>query len=131
MKKKPTYYLIAIFVLTLVTAELLSTRKVQGAVLIVTNTNNSGAGSLRQAIIDEHRRHVNMVVCEEDYRKLKRCIEHLPLGMQERLASSIVLQSGHEFRRALAATRLVREVVPRIGHDCEPRSNVNSRRRGE
>src|SRR5262245_30834943 len=52
MKKKPTYYLIAIFVLTLVTAELLSIRKVQGAVLIVTNTNNSGAGSLRQAIID-------------------------------------------------------------------------------
>jgi hypothetical protein len=34
--------------------------------------------SLRQAIIDDNVGHVNIIVCEADYRALKRGIEHLP-----------------------------------------------------
>jgi len=34
-------------------------------------------GPLRKALIDDNRRHVNVVVCEEDYRALKRGIEYL------------------------------------------------------
>ena len=37
---------------------------------------------LRKALIDDNRRHVNVVVCEADYRALKRGIENLPPGMQ-------------------------------------------------
>ena len=33
---------------------------------------------LRQALIDENAGHVNVLVCETDYRALKRGIEHLP-----------------------------------------------------
>jgi hypothetical protein len=33
---------------------------------------------LRQALIDKNTRHVNVLVCESDYRALKRGIEHLP-----------------------------------------------------
>jgi len=32
---------------------------------------------LRQALIDDNAGHVNVVVCEADYRALKRGIEHL------------------------------------------------------
>jgi hypothetical protein len=37
---------------------------------------------LRQALIDDNRRHVNVVVCESDYRTLKRGIENLGPGVQ-------------------------------------------------
>jgi hypothetical protein len=37
---------------------------------------------LRQALIDENERHVNVVVCESDYRALKLGIENLPPGVQ-------------------------------------------------
>ena len=33
---------------------------------------------LRQALIDDNAGHVNVVVCEADYRALKRGIGHLP-----------------------------------------------------
>jgi hypothetical protein len=33
---------------------------------------------LRQALIDDNERHVNLIVCEEDFNALKRGIEHLP-----------------------------------------------------
>jgi len=52
MKKASTFYLMALIATTLVVAEMLSIKKVQGLAFIVTNTNDSGAGSLRQAIID-------------------------------------------------------------------------------
>ena len=37
---------------------------------------------LRQTLIDDNAGHVNVVVCEVDYRALKRGIEHLPPPMQ-------------------------------------------------
>jgi hypothetical protein len=37
---------------------------------------------LRQTLIDKNERHVNVIVCETDYRALKRGIEHLPPGVQ-------------------------------------------------
>jgi hypothetical protein len=37
---------------------------------------------LRRALIDENRGHVNVVVCESDYRALKRGIYNLPPGVQ-------------------------------------------------
>jgi hypothetical protein len=37
---------------------------------------------LRRALIDDNRRHVNVVVCERDYRALERGIEHLPPPQQ-------------------------------------------------
>jgi hypothetical protein len=37
---------------------------------------------LRQALIDKNKWHVNVVVCESDYRALKRGIEHLLAGLQ-------------------------------------------------
>jgi hypothetical protein len=37
---------------------------------------------LRTALLDDNRRHVNVVVCESDYRTLKRGIEHLLPGLQ-------------------------------------------------
>ena len=37
---------------------------------------------LRQALIDDNAGHVIVVVCEADYRALKRGIEHLPPPMQ-------------------------------------------------
>jgi hypothetical protein len=46
---------------------------------------NSPAGylaPLRQALIDNNRRHVNVVVCASDYRALKLGIEHLVPGVQ-------------------------------------------------
>ena len=33
---------------------------------------------LRQALFDKNTSHVNVVMCEADYRALKRGIEHLP-----------------------------------------------------
>ena len=36
---------------------------------------------LRQSLIDNNERRVNVVVCESDYRALKRGIEHLPPRM--------------------------------------------------
>ena len=36
---------------------------------------------LRQTLIDNNDRHVNVIVCESDYRALKRGIEHLPPRM--------------------------------------------------
>jgi hypothetical protein len=48
-------------------------------------TDDSPAGCfapLRQALIDKNKRHVNIVVCDSDYRALKRGIEHLPPGVQ-------------------------------------------------
>jgi hypothetical protein len=33
---------------------------------------------LRQALIDRNEGHVNLVVCESDYRALKRGMDHLP-----------------------------------------------------
>jgi hypothetical protein len=48
-------------------------------------TNDSPAGyfaPLLKALIDDNKRHVNLVVCEADYRALKRGIEHLLPGMQ-------------------------------------------------
>jgi hypothetical protein len=44
------------------------------------NENSPAAylAPLRQALIDKNTRHVNVVVCESDYRALKRGIEHLP-----------------------------------------------------
>ena len=46
---------------------------------------NSLAGylaPLRQALIDDNEWHVNVIVCESDYRALKRGIEHLCPGLQ-------------------------------------------------
>jgi len=46
---------------------------------------NSLAGYLallRQALIDDNEWHVSVIVCESDYRALKRGIEHLPPGLQ-------------------------------------------------
>ncbi len=37
---------------------------------------------LRQALVDDNTGHVNIVVCEVDYKALKRGIEHLPPPMQ-------------------------------------------------
>jgi hypothetical protein len=37
---------------------------------------------LRQAVIDKNSGHVNVVVCESDYRALKQGIGHLPLPPQ-------------------------------------------------
>ena len=37
---------------------------------------------LRRALIDDNAGHVNVVVCEEDFRALKRGIEHLPPPVQ-------------------------------------------------
>lgn len=39
-------------------------------------------GLLRQALIDENTGHVKVVVCESDYKALKRGIEHLPPPLQ-------------------------------------------------
>jgi hypothetical protein len=49
------------------------------------DTEESPAGylaPLREALIDKNKRHVNVVVCESDYRALKRGIEHLPPAVQ-------------------------------------------------
>jgi hypothetical protein len=49
-------------------------------------TDNSLAGylaPLRRALIEDNRRHVNVVVCEEDYRALKRGIGNLGPGVQQ------------------------------------------------
>jgi hypothetical protein len=35
---------------------------------------------LRQALIDDNTRHVNVVVCETDYKAIKRGIEHFAAG---------------------------------------------------
>lgn len=48
-------------------------------------TDDSPAGyfaPLRRALIDDNKRHVNLVVCEADYRALKRGIENLSPGVQ-------------------------------------------------
>jgi hypothetical protein len=48
-------------------------------------TENSPAGyraPLRQALIDDNTGHVNLLVCEADYKALKRGIEHLPPAVQ-------------------------------------------------
>jgi hypothetical protein len=37
---------------------------------------------LCKALIDKNKRYVNVVVCESDYRALKRGIEHLPPALQ-------------------------------------------------
>jgi hypothetical protein len=37
---------------------------------------------LRQTLIDNNERHVNVVVCESDYRALKRGIQYLPPPLQ-------------------------------------------------
>src|SRR5262249_40191617 len=37
-----------------------------------------GETPLRQALIDDNTGHVNLLVCEADYKALKRGIEHLP-----------------------------------------------------
>jgi hypothetical protein len=37
---------------------------------------------LRQTLIDNNDRHVNVIVCESDYRALRRGIEHLPPPLQ-------------------------------------------------
>jgi hypothetical protein len=47
--------------------------------------DNAPAGylaPLRQALIDDNRRHVNVVVCEADYRTLKRGIGNWLPGVQ-------------------------------------------------
>jgi hypothetical protein len=51
----------------------------------VGETNDSPAAylaPLRQALIDRNTGHVNVIVCESDYRALKGGIEHLPPGVQ-------------------------------------------------
>lgn len=48
-------------------------------------TESSPAGFtalLRKALIEHNRRHVNLVVCEEVYRALRRGIENLGPGVQ-------------------------------------------------
>jgi hypothetical protein len=48
-------------------------------------TKDSPAGYLappRQALIDDNKGHANLVVCESDYRALKRGIHNLPPGLQ-------------------------------------------------
>ena len=37
---------------------------------------------LRQALLDDNAGHINLVMCEADYRALKRGIEHLPPPVQ-------------------------------------------------
>jgi hypothetical protein len=47
--------------------------------------DNAPAGylaPLRTALIDDNGGHVNVVVCESDYRALKRGIEHFLAGVQ-------------------------------------------------
>jgi hypothetical protein len=56
----------------------------QAAVLLPPKEGETGdspaayVAPLRQALIDKNTGHVNVVVCESDYRALKRGIEHLP-----------------------------------------------------
>jgi hypothetical protein len=56
----------------------------QAAVLLPPKENEtddspaSYLAPLRQALIDDNSGHVNIVVCESDYRALKRGIENLP-----------------------------------------------------
>lgn len=56
----------------------------QAAVLLPPKENETAespaayVAPLRQALIDDNSGHVNVVVCESDYRALKRGIEHLP-----------------------------------------------------
>ena len=38
--------------------------------------------SLRWALLDDNKGHVNLIVCESDYKALKRGIEHLPPPLQ-------------------------------------------------
>jgi hypothetical protein len=48
-------------------------------------TNNSLAGylaPLRAALIDDNRRHINVVMCEDDYHALKGGIGNLPPPLQ-------------------------------------------------
>jgi hypothetical protein len=48
-------------------------------------TESSAAGylaPLRRALIEDNRRHVNVVVCDEDYRALKRGVWNLGPGVQ-------------------------------------------------
>jgi parallel beta-helix repeat protein len=52
MKKTSPLYLIAMVIVAIIAAQWLATRNAQGLTFTVTNTNDSGAGSLRQAIID-------------------------------------------------------------------------------
>jgi hypothetical protein len=60
----------------------------QGFVLLPPNWGegeNSPAGyipPLRHALIDNNKRHVNVVVCESDYRALKLGIQNLIPGVQ-------------------------------------------------
>jgi hypothetical protein len=44
------------------------------------NSPSAYLAPLRQALIDKNKQHVNVVVCESDYRALKRGIEHLLPG---------------------------------------------------
>ena len=37
---------------------------------------------LRQALVNDNAGHVNVIVCEADYRVLKRGVEHLPPPLQ-------------------------------------------------
>jgi hypothetical protein len=48
----------------------------------VENATAGYLSPLRQALIEKNERHVNVVVCERDYRALKWGIEHLPAGLQ-------------------------------------------------
>jgi len=43
----------------------------------IANSPAAYLAPLRHALITDNRRHVNVVVCESDYRALKRGIEHL------------------------------------------------------
>jgi hypothetical protein len=43
---------------------------------------NKQAVALRQALIDDNTGHVNVVVCEADYKALKRGIEYLQPPVQ-------------------------------------------------
>jgi len=48
-------------------------------------TEDSPAGyraPLRQALVDDNTDHVNLLVCETDYKALKRGIENLPPAVQ-------------------------------------------------
>ena len=37
---------------------------------------------MRQSLIDDNTGHVDVIVCEADYKALKRGIEHLPPAVQ-------------------------------------------------
>jgi len=57
--------------------------------------------------------------------KYDSAVQRVELPHFSEVESRSVLQLPEEFGGALATTRAVREVVPRVSYDGEPRSNIS------